>query len=52
MRNLEKNTRHEGCTQDVNDALKLCFCCNDNVFFAEYASLRWASCSLLLPKSM
>lgn len=39
MCNLEENTRHGGCTQDVNDALELCFCCNVNVFFAEYTVL-------------
>lgn len=39
MRNLEKNDRHGGCTQDVNDAEKLCSCCNVNEFFAEYTVL-------------
>lgn len=52
MRNLEENTRHEGCTQGINDAEKSCFCCNVNDFFDEYTSFRWASCSLLLAKSM
>lgn len=52
MRNLEKNDRHGGCTQDVNDAEKLYSCCNVNEFFAEYTVLWGASCRLLSAKSM